>query len=394
MRINKKLRIYADYNPTKESRQEALSLICEQIDKGTFTMPIYQRDLSWSKQKQVDLFNYQLLGSAPVSAISINVITNIDTAVSQISFIDREVIKIVHQINSVIDGQQRLTTNYKAYIGSNDIDDIVLDLSRGKFLKIDDVNKIKSNQIPVGILYNKDSSKLSNYKKINTKLADFEISEILMQVRSKFMNYYYTINQAKDLTEDKQIEWFEVLNNAGSKVTEIQMKFAKLKSVGIDIYTEYTRKFDTMIEEHGYDNVFISQTTYMSYPICALCPAYEVITGQEHQKNYCPMAPDVRQAMSICNLTPKQLRLAFDMTLQALKRTLDFIEEYTDLEPSRIDYINFLVGYFVFHPEALNKKEIEGLKKWYTNLSLDNSNNTERRDIFVKLINKKFILDI
>jgi hypothetical protein len=30
-------------------------------------------------------------------------------------------------------------------------------------------------------------------------------------------NYNYTINLAEDLSEDEQISWFEVLNNAGSR---------------------------------------------------------------------------------------------------------------------------------------------------------------------------------
>lgn len=33
---------------------------------------------------------------------------------------------------------------------------------------------------------------------------------------------------AEDLSEDEQITWFEVLNNAGSRVSIIQMRFAKM----------------------------------------------------------------------------------------------------------------------------------------------------------------------
>lgn len=35
------------------------------------------------------------------------------------------------------DGQQRLTTNYKAYINSNEFRNVVLDLAEGKFRIVD-----------------------------------------------------------------------------------------------------------------------------------------------------------------------------------------------------------------------------------------------------------------
>ena len=35
---------------------------------------------------------------------------------------------------SVVDGQQRLTTNYKAFCNNDDLRDIVLDLGSGKFV--------------------------------------------------------------------------------------------------------------------------------------------------------------------------------------------------------------------------------------------------------------------
>lgn len=387
MKIKADLLTSANMNPTKETRQQTIDDLCHSIDSGMLTLPLYQRDLSWTIQKCVDLLNYQLSGKAPVSAISINVINDESVAVPQVAFISRDLVDVRSGLNSVVDGQQRISTNYKAYVGSDDFKNIVLDLVKGKFIAVDEGSLLKPHQIPVGVLLNKNGEVLSKYIKSHKALDKFDVQNALLQVRNKFKSYYYTINQAKDLTEDEQINWFEVLNNAGSRVTAIQMRLAKLKIVGIDIYTDYAHVYVEKIKEHGYDEVFLAQTTNLSYPISALNPAYEVIMEQPHSNNYCPMAPDCREN-AICNMEPSQIVLAFKLTLSALDRALDFIDKNNLDHPDRVDYINYLLGYFVFHSEELNEETEGFLIDWYNNTDFKNTSNTARRNIFTKLLNK------
>ena len=385
MKVSADLFNVANMNPTKETRQQTIDDLCHSIDNGTLTLPLYQRDLSWTIQKYVDLLNYQLSGKAPVSAISINVINDEEVAVPQVTFIDRETVNIKSGLNSVVDGQQRITTNYKAYIGSEDFKSIVLDLSKGKFLVIGENDLPKTNQIPVNILLNKDGEMLSKYLANHSKLAKFEIQNLLLQIRNKFKSYNYTINQAKDLTEEEQINWFEVLNNAGSRVSAVQMRLAKLKIYGIDIYTQYAHVYVEKIKEHGYDEVFLAQTTNLSYPISALNPAYEVIMDQGHSNNYCPMAPDVREN-AICSMNPSQIKLSFKMTLDALDKALDFIDRNELKQPDRVDYINFLLGYFVFNDRDITEEDEKNLINWYEKTDFKNKSNSVRRSIYTKLI--------
>ena len=118
MNINRQLLESASLNPTKNSRQDYIFTLCANIEKNELTLPLYQRDVSWTLHKCIELLNYQLLSKSPISAISINVINNTskDFAVPQVSFIERKILpNIVRGQMSVVDGQQRLTTNYKAY---------------------------------------------------------------------------------------------------------------------------------------------------------------------------------------------------------------------------------------------------------------------------------------
>ncbi len=388
MRINKGLYDAANFDPTKRTSQMTVAEICRKIESNAISLPLYQRDISWTLQKCIDLLNYQLWGKAPVSPISINVI-NVDAdEVPQVSFITREVIdKVERGQLSVVDGQQRLTTNYKAYCNDEDFRNIVLDLGKGQFTEVRD--SIRANQIPVGILLNKDDKAILGYIAEKKSLAAGEVMTVLLQVRSKMKNYNYTINSAEDLTEDEQIEWFEVLNNAGSRVSIIQMRFSKLKAHGIDIYKQYTNIYRTHIIEAGYEDFFTPQKTNVSYPIAALNPAYEVIMHKPHAGNYAPIPSDTKENQ-LCNMETAKLKECFEVTLKALERTLDFVEDNNISHDvlKRIDYINYLLGYFVFHQEELTDEKKENLLKWVENVDFGDKSNSQRREIFTQLIDQ------
>ena len=386
MNINRQLLEAANLNPTKNSRQEYIFELCEHIEKNELTLPLYQRDISWTLQKSVELLNYQLLSKSPISAISINIINNTSAefAVPQVSFIERELLSCtVRGQMSVVDGQQRLTTNYKAYCNHPDFKNVVLDLGKGEF--IINIENYRKNQIPVGILLNKDDTKLIEYTENNKALSSPIIVNALLQIRNKIKTYQYTINFATDLSEDEQINWFEVLNNAGSRVSIIQMRFSKLKTHGIDVYTQYTHVYRTKILEYGYD-YFTPQKTNVSYPIAALNPAYEILISKRHSNNFAPISSDTKENQ-LCNLKPEQLVKCFEITLDALDKVLKFIDDNRLKKYNRSDYINYLIGYFVFHEEKITDNQKDSLINWYNSVDFTNKSNTERRKKYSELLN-------
>lgn len=383
MRIDEELVRAASVNPTKKSTQMSIVQMCEKIEDQTISLPLYQRDLSWTLDKCIDLLNYQLLGKAPVSPISLNEINNVEACVPQVSFIDREIIEDVKYGQlSVVDGQQRLTTNYKAYSNHEDFRNIVLDLGKGRFVKTEIA--IKNNQIPVGIVLNKSDSVLFEYAKKKTTIGKPEVMAVLLQVRSKIKNYNYTINSAEDLDENEQIEWFEVLNNAGSRVSIIQMRFSKLRAHGIDIYKQYTSVFNSRLTDIGYD-FFTPEKTTVSYPIAALNPAYEIITGKGHSNNYAPIPSDTKENQ-LCNLEPNKLRICLEKTLDIQDKVIDFILNNSLKQPDRIDYINYLIGYMVFNGSGMDEDKREKLIAWYNTVDFTNKSNSDRREMYTKLL--------
>lgn len=77
------------------------------------------------------------------------------------------------------------------------------------------------------------------------------------------------------------------------------------------------------------------------------------------------------------------------MTLEALEKALKFIEN-NDLEKyNRSDYVNYLIGYFVFHKEKMSEQQKNNLIDWYNNVTFTNKSNTTRRRIYSDLLNLK-----
>ena len=389
MKINdKKLQAAINLNPTKRSQTMTIADLSERIENGSLTVPLYQRGLSWNDAKAIALFNYQLFGKAPVAPISLNEIgTNDD--VPQLSFISRDEITGNNQGKlSVVDGQQRLTTNYKAYSNDESFSSIVFDFTQAKFKKANN-GKANKSQIPVGILFNKNQQVLTNY--IYEHYSPNEASSLfplLVGIRTKILTYSYTIHIADNMAENEQIEWFEVLNNAGSKVSLIELALSKLKMHDFDIYSGFITPYKDMVKDYGFDELFSPFSSNVSYPIASLNPAFEYLLRDGlHSKNYAPIPSDTKENM-LLKLTKEQLDEISQLTLKALKEALDFIFEYQlQNNIKAMQYVMYLTGYFIFQKDNIQKDK---LAQWVEKISFDNLSNGKRRSVYNELINGKF----
>jgi hypothetical protein len=383
MKVNKQLEKMAHRDPTKDSRSMAISELCAGIKANTITLPVYQRSMSWTLTKAIELLNYQLLGEAAVSAISMNQIYQTTECVEQVSFIDRDkgIEPRVSQL-SVVDGQQRLTTNYMAYTNDPEFKSVVLDVTRGKFLESDAPTEC---QIPVGVLLNENPDVYQKYIKKHPQLED--VSLLLGQVRTKWNNYRYVVNIATDLTEKQQLLWFEVLNNAGTSVSSLEMAFSKLRVTGIDIYKDYIYKFVEIISANNFDSIYTQKRTEVSYPVAALNPSIEIVTGRAHNNNFSVMPSDVKPG-EIAKLSPADITQCFTLTLTGLEQVMDFIDT-NNLRSviTRMDYVGNLLGFMVYRKnKKLDNAANDFLVDWCKKVDFSSKSNTERRGILNKLL--------
>ena len=97
------------------------------------------------------------------------------------------------------------------------------------------------------------------------------------------------------------------------------------------------------------------------------------------------MSSDTKDSQ-LCKLKPEQLQECFKMTLNALDKALQFIEDNDLKKHNRADYINYLIGYFVYHQDKFTDKEKDKLIEWYNNVNFTNKSNTARRKIYSDLL--------
>jgi uncharacterized protein with ParB-like and HNH nuclease domain len=384
----KKLQAAINLNPTKRSQTMTIADLNGRIENGTLTVPLYQRGLSWNDTKAIALFNYQLFGKAPVAPISLNEIgTNDD--VPQLSFINRDEIAGNNQGKlSVVDGQQRLTTNYKAYSNDESFSNIVFDFTQAKFKNANN-GKVSKSQVPVGILFNKNQQVLTDYIYQNHSSNEAtSLFPLLVGIRTKILNYSYTIHIADNMAENEQIEWFEVLNNAGSKVSLIELALSKLKMHDFDIYAGFITPYKNIVKDYGFDELFSPFSSNVSYPIASLNPAFEYLLRDGfHSKNYAPIPSDTKESM-LLKLDKEQLNEISNLTLKALKKALDFIFEYQLRDYIvAMQYVMYLTGYFIFQNDHIQEDKIAN---WVKKTKFDNLSNGERRTIYKELISGKF----
>lgn len=383
----------AAFDPTKKSHSSSIHHLCQKIENEKLTIPVYQRNLSWTHAKAVDLFNFQLNGKSAISAISIIDIYNggetQEGGVKQLKFLTREPITKVGRLETIIDGQQRLSTNYKAYIGDPDFDCIVLDLGLAAFRDIKNQDPTLK-QIPVTKLLHKDSSVLSNYLKEKLSNEDFnDIYSLLVEIRTKLHTYSYTINVAEDLSFEEQKEWFEILNNAGTRVKGLQLALANMSdSYNFDIY-DYFDDFKkiTLNSSLSIKKLYTPLSTQDTYPMCALNPWYEVYFKLEHQSNFAPFPSDAKPN-AITKISEKDIKTITGNTLESLKLALDFLREYKLINTiDRIDYVLYLIGYLAFHGNKINNPQL--IIDWVKIIDFSNLDNGIRRHIFDDLIKGK-----
>ena len=98
--------------------------------------------------------------------------------------------------------------------------------------------------------------------------------------------------------------------------------------------------------------------------------------------------PSDTKENQLCNLETEKLRDCIKLTLETLDKVLYFITDNDLKKPDRVDYINYLIGYFIFHPEPMTVEQKEKVIEWYNTVNFTNKSNTDRRNIYTELLNK------
>ncbi|MER3114485.1 GmrSD restriction endonuclease domain-containing protein [Bacillus altitudinis] len=379
------------FDASKEKREIYIRQLCEDIEQKKIVIPVFQTYIRWTNIKVAELLNYQLHGAAPISPISVNLITKPEKVVEQMNFITREVLtgdEIKNKM-SVADGQQRLSANFKCFVNHEDISDVVLDLKKAKFVVINENEELEDYQIPAGIIYNKDTKVFKEFVRNNKTLKQEEVKDVLEDIRRKHFTYTYVINLATDLGKDDQQKWFEVLNLEGSRVTGNMVYLSEMLINGLDFYTQYVYPFTEKLDRFNLGHLFPRKSAEVSIPLATLNSAYYKHTGLPKTSNSSPIPSDAKPKQ-IGKLKVHEIEHIIEQTLAAMDNVLEFISVNSEslTEINRIDYLTYLIGLFVECDvdSHINEMQKQYIIDWCNNVEFVNNSNSERREKFDSLL--------
>lgn len=212
MIINSKLREVLQYNSNQVITTYSIQSLCFMIDNNQLTMPDYKETVEWANNYKMDLFNYELFAKTPVTEI-LALSNNGNDNVPQLSiYSGREIpqSKLSDTI-SVLDGSQRLLTNYQAYINDQGVKNIALNLETPSFEIVTETTKTE-NLLPIGVLMNHDLSLLSSWL-IDHQEIDDEGQKIILGIRSKLMDCKLVVQVAEGLDRAEQLAYYKMLKN-------------------------------------------------------------------------------------------------------------------------------------------------------------------------------------
>jgi hypothetical protein len=382
-------------NDSNRQNTESIQDIVKEIDKRQIVLPDFQRDFVWDESKTYELFDSLVrdifIGSIIYGIPSFEIaVREIDTRHRKSKGIKRESLRTLfytkEQINekvkvgnfrAVLDGQQRITSIYRAV---KKIDSVWLIVKNDDELPEDkDFNKMSLEEIMSSFSGKQDDLRLSinvgdAYEMIDNKLREkplqekyFNNLEFVKRLDSENIDIYFekflvVVDKLQDLfkaekmvsyflldmSSEKFALFFERSNSLGVRLDFIDILVAKLNS-GFRLRT----KLDELKNETGYT---------IEREILVRTIAYLVSEGKSIDKGYI-----------LSTLSCEHFNVYWDNVCKLYIKTLDFL--YRDnfiMTQDWIPHSNMLIPLMIFLDNLPNKLfnqmnefQLEFIKYWY-----------------------------
>ncbi|KRF55015.1 DUF262 domain-containing protein [Priestia megaterium] len=384
----------------QQQQTESISFLIENIDKGHIVLPEFQRDFVWDIGKTYELFDSLVrdifIGSIIYGKPSFEItVREIDKrprrgegsrAKLRTTFFSKQEIEHKTQINNfrlVLDGQQRVTSIYRALKGK---DEIWLIIKNEEELSEDVQNKEFKDRTLEEILYEfkgqedeeRLSVKLSDAYKIS-KSDDFE-SEIKVkyfdslsflsnyeenELINVFRKFMVTVKKLNDLYRSEKLLSYYLLNMNTEKFA---LFFERSNSKGvrlnfIDILAAKLYKgFNLREEIDRLQNSYHISDFKFNREIIVRTISYIVSKGKEVDKTYI-----------LTNLNYNHFNQYWGMVCSYYKKVIDFLfnENYI-LSQSLMPYENMIIPLITFLHELegndfsqMNERQNEFISYWY-----------------------------
>lgn len=382
-------------NDSNKQNTESIQDIVKEIDKRQIVLPDFQRDFVWDESKTYELFDSLVrdifIGSIIYGIPSFEIaVREIDTRNRKAKGVKREHLKTLfftkEQINekvkvgnfrAVLDGQQRITSIYRAL---KKIDNVWLIVKNdGEFYEDKDFNEMTLEEMMSSFSGKQDDLKLSinvgdAYEMIDNKLREkplqekyFNNLEFVKKLDSESIDYYFerfliVVSKLQDLfkaekmvsyflldmSSEKFALFFERSNSLGVRLDFIDILVAKLNS-GFRLRT----KLDELKSETGYN---------IEREILVRTIAFVVSEGKSIDKGYI-----------LSTLNCEHFNLYWNNICKLYIKTLDFLYKNNFIMTQDwIPHSNMLIPLMIFLDNLpnklfnqMNETQLEFIRYWY-----------------------------
>ena len=362
-----------NFEQPKPDSKKYSDLISE-IQKGIIKIPKFQRDFVWSIDKTAKLLD-SILKGYPIGTF---ILWQTDERINDIKKVGNLEIPPTPdgtKVQYVLDGQQRITSLYAAYLGAKiqkygekkitDYNDIVVNIDT-------DINENDGQVIsaePTGEKYISLNAVLnfsfSKAKALSDKFSEEEL-ELIDNYSTAFKTYEFSTVVLRKEDIDSAIEVFTRINTGGQTLTLFEIISAKTydEKQLFDMQAKWT-DFIKELKDIKYDS--ISSTVVLSVLSLVLSRTKEC------------------KRKTIITLDKQKIIDTWDKVISALKDSIDYFRTTYRIPVSHLlPYDSLLVpfAYFFYHkqdrPEAEQRKYLEEYF-WRMSLSFRYSSSAESR---------------
>jgi len=355
----------------KPDSKKYTDLISE-IQKGQIKVPKFQRNFVWSLDKTAKLLD-SILKSYPIGTFILWETRERLNDIKEIGNLELKSAPEGDKIQYVLDGQQRITSLYAAYLGAEiqkegekkitNYADIYVDLEKD----INDEDQIVTNEKPNGL-------HISLNKILNSLEHDDEIEEEFeREMRKKIRRYAQTFStydfstivlRKEDI--DSAIEVFTRINTGGQTLTLFEIMSAKTYDEEQNFDME--DRFQELLKE-------LSECKYDTISSSVILSILGLILSKNKE---C-------KRKIILQLDKQKIIDIWDDVISALKESIDYFRSVYRIPVSTIlPYDSLLIPFayfFYLHKEKPKGNQIKFLEEffWRISLSYRYSSSTESK---------------
>ena len=361
------------HNQQPKPDSKRYSDLISEIQKGLIKIPKFQRDFVWSIEKTAQLLD-SILKGYPIGTF---ILWQTDERINDIKNIGNLDIPDTPdgtKVQYVLDGQQRITSLYAAYLGAeirkvgekkvSDYNQIYVDLENDIE---DDEEPVITGEKPEGehISLSEVLNFMEHFKDIQARYSDEHFNKIQSYSRA-FDTYDFSTVLLRKENIDSAIEVFTRINTGGQTLTLFEIMSAKTYDEGqkFDMQVKWS-DFIKKLEEKKYEGV--SSSLILSLLSLILSKTKEC------------------KRKTILNLSKQDIIDHWDEAISALEHSIDYFRTSFGIPVSQLlPYDALLVpfAYFFYHhkdkPGPEQRKYLEEFF-WRISLSYRYSSSTESK---------------